>query len=284
MRRRDFRDKVVVVTGAAGGLGRSLCLRLAAAGARVVALDRDPAGLQRLAGDMGERGYDLCMLPCDVTDATACATAMQTVRERLGRIDVLVNNAGIAHRSALAETRLEVIRRVMEVNFFGAVHCTHAALPDLRAARGLLITISSVAGFSPLIGRTGYAASKHALHGFFDSLRAELVDEGVDVLLVCPSFIATGIDRAALGGDGRPAAQARLTTGRPATPDEVARAVLRAAARGRTRLLSGLTAHLAWWLSRAWPGLYAALMKRRLQGEIAAPQGTQGTQGRTRGD
>ena len=265
---RDFHSRVVVVTGAAGGLGRSLCLRFAAAGARVAALDRDPQGLQALATEMGVRGYQVCTQACDVADAAACETALQAVRRQLGRIDVLVNNAGIAHRSALAATRLEVIRRVMDVNFFGAVHCTLAALADLRAARGMLITISSVAGFSPLIGRTGYAASKHALHGFFDSLRAEVEDEGVDVLLVCPAFIDTGIDRAALDGDGRPAARSRLTAGRQATPDEVADAIYRAAVSGRQLLRHGRTAHLAWWLTRLWPRRYAALMKRRLRGEI----------------
>lgn len=268
MSRRSFQGKVVVVTGAAGGLGRSLCLRFAAAGARVAALDRDAVGLQRLAGEMRALGRNLATQTCDVTDAAACAGALQGVRELLGPVDVLVNNAGIAHRSALAQTRTEVIRRVMDVNFFGAVHCTQAALPDLRARRGLVIAVSSVAGFSPLIGRTGYAASKHALHGFFDSLRAEVADDGVDVLLVCPAFIDTGIDRAALGGDGQPAAQARLTTGRQASADEVAQAIVRAAEQGRRLLRHGFTAHAAWWLSRLWPGFYAGLMKRRLQGEI----------------
>jgi len=270
MKPRSFRDKVVVITGAAGGLGRSLCLRFGAAGARVAALDRDPQGLQALARDMAAQGCEVDTQACDVTDAAACATAIQAIHERLGRIDALVNNAGIAHRSAFAATRLDVIRRVMDVNFFGAVHCTHAALADLCATRGLVITISSVAGFSPLIGRTGYAASKHALHGFFDSLRAELADEGVSVLLVFPSFIDTGIDRAALGGDGRPAGHSRLTTGRQATPDEVAEAIVRAATHGKTLLLFSATARLAWWLSRCWPTRYAALMRRRLQGEMTA--------------
>lgn len=268
MSQRRFQGKVVVVTGAAGGLGRSLCLCFAAAGARVGALDRDNAGLQDLSIAMQAAGHAVHLQTCDVTDAVACAAALQSVRSALGPVDVLVNNAGIAHRSALAQTRIDVIRRVMDVNFFGAVHCTQAVLTDLRAQRGLVIAVSSVAGFSPLIGRTGYAASKHALHGFFDSLRAEVADDGVDVLLVCPAFIDTGIDRAALGGDGQLAAQARLTTGRQAAPDEVARAIVRAAEQGRRLLRHGFTAHAAWWLSRLWPGFYAGLMKRRLQGEI----------------
>ncbi len=267
---RNFTDQTVVVTGAAGGLGRSLCLRFGAAGARVGALDRDAAGLQALALDMGARGQRVFTRACDVTDPAACRLAIGAVHDELGPIDVLVNNAGIAHRSVFAHTRLEVIQRVMEVNFFGAVNCTQAALADLRASRGMIVTVSSVAGFAPLIGRTGYAASKHALHGFFDSLRTELADDGVDVLVVCPSFIATGIDSAALGGDGRPAARPRRTVGAQMQPDDAAQAIFQAASRGRQRLLLGATARIAWWVTRCWPSLYVTLMRRRLRAELAS--------------
>lgn len=270
MTRRRFDGAVVLVTGAGGGLGHALCLRFARAGARVVALDRDAAALHSLASELSAAGPACLCLPCDVTDAQACAGAIQHAISGFGRIDLLINNAGISHRSAFAATQPEVIRRVMEVNFFGAVHCTHAALPALRAARGMVVAVSSVAGYSPLIARTGYAASKHALHGFFDSLRTELADDGVDVLMVCPSFIATGIDRAALGGDGQPARHARTTTGRPLSPATVADAVFEAASQGRRLQLIGGMARLAWWISRFAPSLYAALMRRRLRSEWAA--------------
>lgn len=268
MTRRVFTDKTVIVTGAAAGLGRSLCLRFGAAGASVAALDRDPDGLRALTRELAARGCTAFAQVCDVVDAPACAAAIDAVRQRFGRIDALVANAGISHRSAFADTQLDVIRRVMDVNFFGAVHCTQAALPGLRASRGLIVAISSVAGFAPLIGRTGYAASKHALHGFFDSLRTELSGDGVGVMIVCPSFIATGIDRAALGGDGQPAARARSTTGRQLTPDEAADAIFETAGAGRNLLLLGSTARLSWRLSRISPRLYAALMTRRLRKEI----------------
>ena len=269
---RCFAGRSVVITGAAGGLGAALVQSFLKEGAQVLALDRDALALQALqqahpTAD-AEGAPRLLTRVCDVTDAAACAAAMVFATQRLGGLDVLVNNAGIAHRSAFAQTRLEVLRRVMDVNFFGAVHCTHAALESLRSRRGLIITISSVAGFAPLIGRTGYAASKHALHGFFDSLRTELEDDGVGVLLVCPSFIATGIDQAALGGDGAPAAQGRKTTGGQTQPAEVAQAILAAAHHNQRQLLIGSTAHAAWWLSRLWPSRYARIMKRRLQAEI----------------
>ena len=268
MTRRDFVGKVVVITGAAGGLGRALAGAFAGAGARIAALDRDAAGVEALAAELRAEGRQALGLACDVTDAGACARAMDEVMRSWGQIDVLINNAGISHRSAYRRTDPAVTRRVMEVNFFGSVHCTRAALDALLAARGLVIVISSVAGFAPLIARTGYAAAKHALHGFFDSLRVELADDGVGVLLVCPSFIATGIDRNALGGDGAPARHAQQIVGVRALADDVAADILHAARSGRQLLLPGRMAKLAWWVSRLFPGYYARAMVRRLRGEM----------------
>ncbi len=199
---RNFADKVVVVTGAAGGLGRALCLCFGLAGARIVALDRDSGPLDELLASLHQAGVAAIAVACDVTVEADCQRAMAAATQSFGGIDVLINNAGISHRSAFAHTDTDVIRRVMAVNFFGALHCTHAALDKLLARRGLVIAISSVAGFAPLVARTGYAASKHALHGFFDSLRTEVEPLGLKVMLVCPAFIQTGIDKNALGGDG----------------------------------------------------------------------------------
>jgi len=240
----------------------------AAAGARVAALDRDAAGAEALAGELRRDERQALGIACDVTDAAACARAIAAVIAAFGRVDVLINNAGISHRSAYRRTDPAVTRRVMEVNFFGSVHCTRAALDALLESRGLIIVISSVAGFAPLIARTGYAAAKHALHGFFDSLRAELAGDGVGVLMVCPSFIATGIDRNALGGDGRPARHAQQIVGERARPEDIAAQILGAARSGKPLLLPGRTAKLAWWVSRLAPRYYARVMARRLRGEM----------------
>jgi NAD(P)-dependent dehydrogenase (short-subunit alcohol dehydrogenase family) len=269
---RNFNGKCVVITGAGGGLGKALVRVFLQAGASVVALDRDLQALhalqQSIFTDTPSQAPSLLTAVCDVTQLPSCEAAIAQATSRFGGTDVLINNAGIAHRSAFSDTQVDVLRRVMEVNFFGAVHCTHAAIANLRQRKGMVIVVSSVAGFSPLIGRTGYAASKHALHGFFDSLRTEVEDDGVDVLIVCPSFIETGIDRAALGADGQTAACARKTTGATTQPAEVAAAILKAAHQRKTLLLFSFTAKAAWWLSRLWPTRYAAIMKRRLQAEI----------------
>jgi NAD(P)-dependent dehydrogenase (short-subunit alcohol dehydrogenase family) len=261
--RRDLRGRVVVVTGAAGGLGAALARRCARAGARVAALDLDGAGAEAVALDLRARGHDTIGLACDVSDEASCGAGVAEVARRLGGIDWLINNAGISARCLLRDAAPQVLHRVMAVNFFGAAWCTQAALPSLVQRHGLVIVISSVAGFSPLVGRTAYAASKHALHGFFDSLRSELAADGVGVMLACPAFIATGIDRAALGADGRPALAARQTSGREATPADVAERILADALRGRRLCLPSGTSRLAWWTSRLAPAFYERQMLRR---------------------
>lgn len=267
---RDFRGKVVVVTGAAGGLGRALCLRFGAAGARIVALDRDASALSGLLGELQARGVSTHAEACDVSRADDCRRSIATAIRTFGGIDVLVNNAGITHRSAFAATRPEVIERVVAVNFLGAMHCTHAALETLLARRGMIVVVSSVAGFAPLIARTGYAASKHALHGFFGSLRTEVEPLGLKVLLVCPSFIATGIERNALGGDGNPVRHSQSIVGTRTTPEAIAEKILAAAARERRLLLPDPVSRSSWWVSRLAPGLFDRLMARKLAREMAA--------------
>jgi NAD(P)-dependent dehydrogenase (short-subunit alcohol dehydrogenase family) len=267
---RDFRGKVVVVTGAAGGLGRALCFRFGAAGSRVVALDRDASTLAGLLADLRGRGIMAAAEVCDLSREEDCGRAMAGAMQAFGGIDVLVNNAGITHRSAFARTQPEVIRRVMAVNFFGALDCTHAALQSLLARRGMIIVISSVAGFAPLTARTGYAASKHALHGFFDSLRAEVEPLGVKVLVVCPSFIQTGIEKNALAGDGNLASHPQSIVGTRATPDAIAGKIFTAAARERRLLLPDMVSRASWWLSRLAPRFYERQMARRLGREMLA--------------
>jgi len=270
---RSFKDRCVVITGAAGGLGQALVQAFLQAGAKVVALDRDALALDALQHSIfthtPNQTPSLLTAVCDVTQLPSCVAALAQATARFGGIDVLINNAGIAARALARDCRAEVVRRVMAVNYFGAVHCTEAALPALLAARGRIVVISSVAGFSPLIGRSAYAASKHALHGFFDSLRSELQGTGVAVTLVCPSFIATGIEAAALGGDGRPLARRRDVSGRLASADAVAASILHAAARRQRLLLPSATARAAYLLSRLAPALYETLMRRRVGAEFS---------------
>ncbi len=268
-RRRDFAGRVVVVTGGGSGLGAAYARRFAQAGAKLALLDLDPAAASNLAAELERGGTQAMGLGCDVRDEAACQGALAAVEARYGGIDVLVNNAGITHRSAFAETGTSVLRRVMDVNFFGSVHCTKAALPSLLSRKGLVIAISSIAGIAPLYGRTGYAASKHAVVGFFSSLRTELAPHGVGVLVVCPGFTATGIGAAALDGDGQPTRHPQSTVGRVATPESVADDVFRAACAGRSLLVLTAAGKAAYLLSRLAPSLYERLMVRSLRSELA---------------
>lgn len=267
-RRRTYKDKVALVTGAAGGLGRALCQDLARQGARVAAMDLDVEGLEELARDLERAGTECLSLPGDITDQAYCEEAVQTTKERLGGLDLLINNAGLTQRSAFVDTAPDVFRRVMEVNFFGSLYCARAALPALLQSRGQIVVVSSIAGFAPLYGRSGYAASKHALHGLFESLRSELHNTGVSLLMACPGFIDTPFAQNALDGDGSVTSHPRSTVGKQITAEEVSKAILRAASRGQTLLVLTPVGHLTRLLTRVSPSLYQRLMIRSLGQEL----------------
>lgn len=259
-----FQGKGVVVTGAAGGIGSALARRFGRDGARLALLDLQEERLAPLSAELDAAGVENLPLVCDVTSLEACETATDRIVRRFGGVDVLIANAGITHVGLFQDTEVEVIRRVVEVNFFGALHCAKAALPSLIERRGQIVVLSSVAGIAPLATRSGYAASKHALHGLFGSLRAELRDAGVGVSLVCPSFVKTRIGDRALGGDGGPATMARTETGTPVEPDALAEAIHRAARTRRRRLLPFRDARLAALLFQILPGVYERTMLRRI--------------------
>lgn len=266
----DYRQ-VVVITGAAGGIGKALARSWSLAGARVAMLDFEHEPLQRAAAELSASGADVLPLDCDVADYAACRAALARVVGHFGRLDVLINNAGTVHRSLFADTAIDVFRKVMAVNYFGCVHCASAALPYLQQTRGQIIVISSIAGVAPLYGRSGYAASKHALHGFFESARCELAAAGVRVLLVCPNFTRSPFEQRAMGGDGKPAATQRSLIGKLAEPAEVADLIFKGAAAGRDLLVLTPLGKLAYYLSRLAPRYYARHMVRRLTGDGEPP-------------
>ncbi|MGB8222834.1 MAG: SDR family oxidoreductase [Polyangiales bacterium] len=271
MAQREFRDRTVVITGGAGSIGRALGRSFGFAGAKIALLDLPSSPLNDARVELQKLGIETLAVPCDITDLERVQSTMKAVREAFGSIDVLINNAGIVHRSAFADTRPEVFRRVMEVNFFGALHCTKACMADLVDSRGLIIAVSSIAGLAPLYGRSGYAASKHAMHGLFESLGAEVAGEGVGVLMVCPSFVESGLEASTLGGDGQRISRPRSKVGRLGSPNDVAAHVLKAARDGRRRLVLTPVGKTSAVLSRLAPGLYERLMIRSLRSELDEP-------------
>jgi len=254
---------VVVISGAASGIGAAMAERWGRERARVALLDRDEASTTAAAVEAA--GGQALPILCDVTSATQCEAAIARVLERWGGIDVVIANAGVTHLSRFAETDPEVLRRVIDVNLFGAFHVTRPALASLMERRGLVIVISSVAGFAPLAERPGYAAAKHALHGLFETLRAETLGSGLDVLMVCPGFTRTSIERNALGASPGEGGRKRTTYGREASPAEVAEAIYQAACRRRRLLVLSTVGRISYLLSKLWPALYERLMARRMR-------------------
>lgn len=254
--------KTAVITGGAGGLGRALAARLQARGWHCALLD-----LPGAFGDLGE-GAQQSLHTCDVTDAEAVARVVETIRGVRPSLDLVIYNAGITLIAPFERVDPAAHRRVFEINYWGAVNLAAAVLPDIRAAQGTHLAITSVAGFAPLKHRTAYAASKHALGGFFGSLRGEEAAHGVRTALAAPSFVATnpgarfdaqGIGRPGAAGDGVD----------EMTPDDAARIILRGLDRGCDFIPVGRVAGLAWWVNRLAPRFYERQMLKTIAGESA---------------
>lgn len=265
MAKRKLEGKNVVITGGGGGLGAALGKEFSYFGCNVALLDIDYESAV-LAADRIERGTATA-IECDVTSFSACRDAIALAEERIGPTDILVNNAGRSHRSAFAETDLDVIHRIMDINFWGSVNCTKIALPTITERRGAIVVISSTAGLAPLLGRTGYAASKHALHGFFGTLRTEVPDE-VDVMIAAPSFIDTNLRHHTLGGDGAVTHHPQSRVGKMASAEDVAERIVWAVERRRSMLVLGRVGKLTRYLNALAPGVYERMMARSLRSEL----------------
>jgi short-subunit dehydrogenase len=197
-----FNNKVVVVTGGSDGIGKALVDALLQQGARVSTCGRNYDKLYSLKTNYPDKPF--IIKAADVSSEADCKNFIDETIHMFGTIDILINNAGISMRALFAETELDTLRKVMDVNFWGTVYCTKYALPYILEQKGAVVGISSVAGYRGLPGRTGYNASKFAMHGFLESLRTELLGTGVNVMWVCPGFTASNIRNAALTKNGSP--------------------------------------------------------------------------------
>lgn len=261
-------NKVLLVTGGASGIGLATCRTFARAGAKIAMIDMDKAMLDKADIEFKDAGFDLLPLVCDVTDEGACREAVNQVIDHFGGIDILFNNAGITQRGLFAHTKISVFERVMAVNFFGAIYITKSALESLIQRKGMIIVNESIAGVAPLVGRTGYSASKHALHGLFTSLRCELKHKGVHVMIVCPGFIQTHLQDRALGCDGNIAVHEQTRVGKPQTPEFVADQILKGAKKRVPLMVLTWVGKLGVLISRFFPGWYERLMTQQFQQEL----------------
>jgi len=264
----DFKHKVVVVTGATGGIGRALSWRFASAGARIVLIDLDEEHLPAVQNQIERSGADVLSIACDISDYDKCQAAMQQVVEHFGGVDLLINNAGISHRSRFEDTDLAVFEKMMAVNYFGALHCTKAALPSLIERRGAIVTLSSTGGFAPMIGRVGYSASKHALHGLFESLRLELKEKGVHVMMVCPGATATEMHKNMLAGDGSTISVPVNVNQKLATPQEVAEAIFHGAQHNQRLVIHSKMSKMSWFYWKFFPSLFERKLYKQWRSEL----------------
>jgi short-subunit dehydrogenase len=259
-----FRDKVVWVTGASSGIGAALAVAFSREGAKVVLSARNAAELERVraACDGGTDRH--LVLPLDLTKYDMLPVAVSAVIDRFDRVDVLVHSGGVSQRSLVKDTDLATDRAIMDLNFFGTIALTKAVLPSMLArGGGHIVPISSVVGYVGTPLRSTYSASKHALHGFFDSMRAELAKDGISITIICPGYIRTNVSRNALTGDGTALGTMDPTHQDAMLPKECARRIVNAVAKRKEESIVGGKERWAVLLKRFAPGLVSRMVRMK---------------------
>ena len=195
-------NKVVIITGASSGIGYALAVEYASKGAKLVLASRNVSRLKDVGDQLRLSGTEVLEIKADVSIEADCKNMVEQTISHFGTIDILINNAGISMRALFSEMNLNVMRQLMEVNFWGTVYCTKYALPHLLKSKGSVVGVISIAGYIGLPGRSGYSASKYAIRGFLDTLRTENLKTGLHVLVVAPGFTTSNIRNMALTADG----------------------------------------------------------------------------------
>lgn len=261
-----FRDNVVVITGGSSGIGRELAYQLAAQGALLVLAAREPTLLESVAAECRRRGARAIAVPTDVGVESQCQALVERAVAEFGRIDTLVNNAGLSMHARFDELdSVEPIEHLMRINFFGSVYCTFYALPHLRKSRGRLVAVCSLAGLTGVPTRTAYAASKHAMSGFFNSLRIETAGEGVSITIAYPGFVATEIASRAIGPHGTILGERAVQDSAVMPADECARLIISAAASRRRQVVMSLRGKLGLWLRLVAPAAIDRIAARTVE-------------------
>jgi short-subunit dehydrogenase len=258
-----MKDKVVIVTGASSGIGLATVKEFTRHGARVVLAARSYELLKNIESELRADGCDVLAMKTDVTLEEDCRKLVEATVEKYGRLDILVNNAGISMRALFRDVDIQVLKRLFDVNFWGAIHCTKYALPYLIESRGSVVGVSSIAGFVGLPGRTGYSASKYALHGFLETLRIENLKNGLHVLILCAGFTKSDIRKKALTANGSQQGFTPREEEKMMQPEDVAKAIVRAVRRKRNYVILTLEGKMTALVKRIAPRFleYAAYLK-----------------------
>ena len=261
--RKAFENKTVVITGIGRGLGAALAIAFGKEGAFVAGFDLREEDVLAVTEKLQQTDIPCFLTKGDVADESNVEAFFTRLRNKNRRVDVLINNAGITNIKLFRDNSNEDIRRLMEINFMGSVYSTRCAYKDIVENKGSFIAISSVAGFAPLIGRTAYAASKHALLGFYETLRTELAGEDCHVMVVCPGYIDTNLrDHVYKQGESNKTTKHKV--GKNASPTEVANLILKATIKRKPMLVTGI-GRISHLLKRLAPMQYEKLMIRKLK-------------------
>jgi short-subunit dehydrogenase len=254
-----FKNKTVVITGGSDGIGKALIDTLLPLGAKIATCGRNADKLQKLSQQYP--GNTLHTVVADVSNYDDCKKFIDSAIQTFGGIDILINNAGISMRALLQDVDVEVIKKVMSINFDGTVYCTKLALDSIVERKGTIVGVSSVAGFRGLPGRTGYSASKFAVNGFLEALRTELLDTGVNVMWVCPGFTASNIRNAALIKDGSQQGKTPLDEQSLMTAEECAALTVKAIEKRKRTLIYTIADKRTVWLNKLFPSLTDKLVR-----------------------
>ncbi len=266
-----MKDKVVIITGASSGIGESLAEVFAAGKSKVVLAARDQQKLEAVKSRLVSLGNDVLSVTCDVSKEADCKNLIEQTIKRFGRIDVLINNAGISMRALFADVDVDVLRKIMDVNFWGTVYCTKFALPYLLQSQGSLVGISSIAGKKGLPGRTGYSASKFAMEGFLETVRTENLKKNLHVLIVCPGFTATDIRKNALSEKGAIQQASPREEGKMMTSAKVAGLIYEAIRKRKRDLTLTLNGKLTVWLNKFFPSMVDKMVYNHMAKEADSP-------------
>lgn len=259
-----FTDKVIWITGASSGIGEALAKAFASQGAKLVLSARREGELQRVKDALNVADANVLILPLNLSDTSETASLTEQVIATFGRIDILVNNGGISQRSYTKDTPLDIDRKIMEINFFGTVALTKSVLPImLKQQSGHIVTTSSIAGKFGFYFRSAYAASKHALHGFFESLRMEIYKDNINVLLVCPGKIQTNISLNAVTGDGSTHGKMDESTDKGLSAEACAQQILDGIKNNKEEIFVGGKELRAVWVKRLFPKLFSRLIRKQ---------------------
>ena len=257
--------KVVIITGASEGIGRALAMVMAREGCKLVISARNETRLASLALEIAHYGPAPFVFATDVARPEQCKALIDATVTHYGRLDILINNAGMTMWSRFDElTQLSVLDDIMRVNYLGPAYLTHAALPHLKASEGQVVVVASVAGLTGVPTRSGYAASKHAVIGFFDSLRIELADDNVAVTVVCPDFVVSQIHKRALDGAGKPLGKSPMQEAKILTAEQCAEMMLPVIAMRERLLITSLRGRLGRWLKLISPRLIDKIARRAI--------------------